>query len=75
MDRYRINFVCNKLPDQKTGLKGFKVGKNYEGRAFNGLFEINSKWGSGTESKLISKSLFSEYFELLQQDQYFQTSA
>jgi hypothetical protein len=75
MDRYRINFVCNKLPDQKTGLNGFKVGENYEGRAFNGLFEINAKWGSGTESKLISKSLFKEYFELLQQDQYFQTSA
>ncbi|SMG43069.1 hypothetical protein SAMN05661096_02973 [Marivirga sericea] len=75
MDRYRINFVCNKLPDQKTGLMGFKIGENYEGRAFNGLFEINAKWGSGTESKLISKSLFDEYFELLQQDQYFQTSA
>jgi hypothetical protein len=75
MDRYRINFVCNKLPDQKTGLRGFKVGENYEGRAYNGLFELNAKWGSGTESKLISKSLFDEYFELKEENQYVKNSA
>lgn len=63
------------MPDQKTGLSGFKIGENYEGRAFNGLFEINAKWGSGAESKLISKSLFEEYFELVQENQYVKNSA
>lgn len=75
MDRYRINFVCNKVPDQNTGLRGFKIGEQYEGRAFNGLFELNAKWGSGTESKLISKSLFDEYFQLRVEQQLVQTSA
>lgn len=75
MDRYKINFVCTKLPDQKTGLRGFKVGASYEGRAFNGLFQLNAKWGSGTESKLISKSLFNEYFDLIEEKQYMKTSA
>lgn len=75
MDRYRISFVCSKLPDQQTGLKGFKVGKTYEGRAFNGLFELSPKWGSGEESKLISKSLFNEYFEIIDQNELVKTSA
>lgn len=75
MDRYKIRFVCSKLPDQKTGLGGFQVGESYEGRAYNGLFEISAKWGSSTDSKLISKSLFQEYFKLKEEKQYVQNSA
>lgn len=75
MDRYKIVFVCKQSPQQSDGFIGFRSGEYYEGRSFNGLFEINSKWGSGSESKLISKSLFEKYFELIESDTMVKTSA
>ena len=67
--------MCKRLPEPNTGLKGFKVGQSYEGRAFNGLFEINPQWGSGQESKLISKSLFNEFLKESLHDELVKTSA
>lgn len=75
MDRYRISFKCNKLPEQHDGLLGFRVAEYYEGRAYNGLFEVSPKWGSSKESKLISKTLFEKYFELINEEQLMKTSA
>ncbi len=75
MDRYRVSFKCNQLPEQHDGLKGFRVAEYYEGRAYNGLFEVSAKWGSGQESKLISKALFDKYFELVIEEQLMEKSA
>ncbi|MBK6265741.1 hypothetical protein JKA74_11895 [Marivirga sp. S37H4] len=75
MDRYRISFKCNKIPDQLDGLKGFKVTDYYEGRAYNGLFEVSPNWGYGQESKLISKALFEKYFELISEENLIKNSA
>ncbi len=75
MDKFKIVFVCNETPTSEKGLKGFYKGESYEGRAFNGLFEVNAKWGSGTESKLINKKLFDLYFEQLEENMLVQTSA
>ncbi len=65
MDRYRIEFKCNKVPKPNTGLEGFDAEKNYVGRAFNGLYEVSSSWGSGKQTKLINKTIFEEYFEVI----------
>ncbi len=65
MDRYRIQFKCNKQPKPNAGLDGFDVEKNYVGRSFNGLYEVTPSWGSGRQTKLINKSIFEEYFEVL----------
>ena len=75
MDRHKIVFKCKETPGIEEGIKGFKEGEYYEGRAYNGLFEINAKWGSGSESKLVGKSLFTKYFELLNNEELIKTSA
>jgi len=75
MDKYKIVFVCRETPNSIEGLKGFSKGEYYEGRSFNGLYEVNAKWGSGAESKLISKKLFDEYFELIENESLVKTPA
>jgi hypothetical protein len=75
MDRFKILFVCKEMPDNREGLNGFKVGKYYEGRSYNGLFEVSIKWGSNNESKLIDQGMFKKYFQLIEQDELIKTSA
>ncbi len=75
MDRYRISFRCNKVPDQQDGLKGFRTAEYYEGRSYNGLFEVSANWGYGQENKLISKALFEKYFELVIEENLIKNSA
>jgi hypothetical protein len=65
MDRYRIEFKCTKVPKPNTGLEGFTTDRLYIGRSFNGLFEVAPNWGSGRQTKLIEKSVFNEYFEVI----------
>lgn len=65
MDPYKIEFVCNRKPDD-INLKGiYFIGMRYIGRSYNGLFEISPKWGSNYPTKVINKKLFDEYFELV----------
>ena len=64
MDRHKIVFVCREVPEADLGIRGFVQGESYEGRAYNGLVEINPRWGNGSESKLISQKLFDLYFEV-----------
>ncbi|MFQ3214117.1 MAG: hypothetical protein ACJAT1_001242 [Marivirga sp.] len=75
MDRFKILFVCKEMPDHKEGLNGFKVGKQYEGRSYNGFFEVSTKWGSNHESKLINQGMFKKYFQLIEYDTLIKTSA
>jgi hypothetical protein len=65
MDRYRIEYKCNKIPKPNTGLEGFTTDRLYIGRAFNGLFEVAPNWGSGRQTKLIERTVFQEYFEIV----------
>lgn len=64
MDKFRIRYQCNKIPDSLLGLDGYELTKNYVGRSFNGFFELSSKWGSGSQTKMIDKAIFQEYFEI-----------
>jgi len=75
MDKYKIIFVCDEAPADSAGLKGFVKGEFYEGRSFNGLFEVNAKWGSGIESKLIGQKTFDKYFHQVVEDRLIKTPA
>jgi len=75
MDKYKITFVCKQRPASDSGLNGFSPNKQYEGRTYNGLFEISSKWGSGVDSKIISKKLFDRYFDLIENRELVKHSA
>ena len=66
MDKFRISFICNKEPDEKLRLSGFKAGEIYLGRMFNGLYEISPKWGSDDPTRILSKKTFNEYFEIVE---------
>ena len=68
MDKFKINFVCNKQPDDKLRMSGFKIGEIYSGRSFNGLYEISPNWGSDAPTRILSKKAFNEYFELIEQE-------
>ena len=65
MDKYKIYYRCYKQPKPNSDLSGFIIEKIYEGRSFNGLFEVNTQWGKGKDSKLIDKSIFNQYFEII----------
>lgn len=65
MDKFRIQYKCNKAPKPNTGLEGFYVDQQYVGRSFNGLFEVTPQWGNGKQTRLIRKNEFEEYFELV----------
>lgn len=67
MDKFRINYKCNKAPKPCAGLEGFMVDQLYVGRSFNGLFEVTPQWGNGKQTKLLKKTEFEEYFELISQ--------
>lgn len=68
MDRYKIKFVCHTEPDNSSRLLGFKEGVEYEGRHFNGLYEISTSWGH-TDSKLVGERVFTKYFEKVESTQ------
>ena len=65
VDKYRIRYQCNCQPKEGTLLSGFQNGEVYEGRYFNGLYEVSVSWGRETPL-LISRKLFNQYFELMQ---------
>jgi hypothetical protein len=67
MDRYKIEFTCLKEPNGQAGLQGYAIDKKYTGRMFNGLFEVSPNWGNGDTTKLIDKKVFSQYFDLVHQ--------
>ena len=66
MDKFRISFICNKEPDEKFRMSGFKAGEIYSGRMFNGLYEISPRWGSDDPTRILSKKTFNEYFEIVE---------
>jgi hypothetical protein len=68
MDRLRIHYKCKKIPKSNSGLDGFEMDGTYTGRSFNGFYEVCSNWGSGKPTKLISKEIFEEYFEVVPQE-------
>jgi hypothetical protein len=66
MDNFKIEFICNKRPVNDS-LKGpYIPGQKYIGRSYNGLYEISPKWGSDLPTKVVTRKLFEEYFELVQ---------
>jgi hypothetical protein len=65
MDKFRIHYKCVKAPKPQTGLEGFEKEGIYTGRSFNGFYEVSAYWGSGKPTKLISKNLFQEHFEIV----------
>lgn len=67
MDKFRIQYRCNKAPKPNTGLEGFLVDQQYVGRSFNGLYEVTPQWGNGKQTKLLRKTEFEQYFELVAQ--------
>ena len=62
MDKFRIIFKCVKEPKPYIGLDGYVLGALYEGRKYNGMFEVSKTWGRGDLTKLIDRKLFNEYF-------------
>ncbi len=68
MDKFKIVFRCLKSPDPSTGLEGFFVNELYEGRSFNGLFELTPDWGKGKPTVLIEKNSFERYFEVIDRE-------
>lgn len=62
MDRFRILFKCVKEPKPYIGLDGYELGALYEGRKYNGMYEVSKTWGRGDITKLIDRKLFNEYF-------------
>jgi len=64
MDKFRISYKCIKVPKSNSGMDGFEKDQYYTGRAFNGFYEISPQWGSGKPTKLISKLIFNEHFEV-----------
>ena len=75
MDKFRIQYKCNKAPKPNTGLEGFLVDQQYVGRSFNGLFEVTPQWGNGKQTRLIPKNEFEQYFELISNRMNHQQSA
>ncbi|AHM61216.1 hypothetical protein D770_14810 [Flammeovirgaceae bacterium 311] len=65
MDKFRINYKCNKMPKANSGLEGFTLDRTYTGRSFNGLFEVTPQWGNGKQTKLLQRQEFEEYFEVI----------
>jgi hypothetical protein len=67
MDKFKISYKCVNTPKSDGTLLGFTSGKIYQGRAYNGLFEISSLWGNGKPTVLVNRSVFEQYFELVQE--------
>lgn len=65
MDKFKISYKCVKTPKSDGTLLGFTSGKIYQGRSYNGLFEISSDWGNGKPTVLVNRSIFEQYFELV----------
>ena len=63
VDKYRVYYRCHQTPSGEV-LAGFQEGEVYEGRHFNGLYEVSASWGRETPV-LISKKLFSKHFGLV----------
>lgn len=70
MDKFRVRFRCITTPKPYTGLNGFEQGVIYQGRKYNGLFEVSVKWGSGAQTKIIERNLFDEFFEEITEDEF-----
>lgn len=62
MDKFRIIFKCVREPKSFAGLDGYVAGALYEGRKYNGMYEVSKTWGRGDITKLIDTKLFKEYF-------------
>lgn len=70
MDRYKIRFRCKTEPATQTGLRGFSKEGIYEGRSYNGLFEVHPAWGKGGgASKMLDQKTFEKYFEVVNEVQ------
>ncbi len=69
MTKFKIKYLCTEEPTSQSGLDGFRKDGEYEGRNFNGMYEVCSQWGRNKASKLISKSEFVKYFELITEEQ------
>ena len=65
MNKFKISYICRKKPDKWIHLDGFEEGRQYWGRAFNGLFEVSPLWGSDKPTKIINKRIFESFFELV----------
>jgi hypothetical protein len=63
MDKFRIEYKCNKQPKSVSGLEGFVPERIYTGRAFNGLYEVTPQWGNGRGTRLLQRREFEQYFE------------
>jgi len=68
MTKFKIKYLCVEEPTSQSGLDGFRKGGEYEGRNFNGMYEVCSQWGRNKASKLISKTEFAKYFELISEE-------
>ena len=75
MDKFRIQYKCNRAPKPSAGLEGFLVDQQYIGRSFNGLYEVTPQWGNGKQTKLLQKTEFEKYFELVAHRMHQQQSA
>ena len=66
MDKHKIYYQCTKSPGEYFGvISGFEENNTYEGRSFNGLFEISPAWGRYKYTKVISGQDFKKFFKLV----------
>ncbi len=65
MDKFRIQFKCNKRPKPSLGLEGYEPNQKYVGRSYNGVYEIAPSWGTGNITRMVDGKTFEEYFELM----------
>ena len=66
VDKYRIHYQCRHQPARDSLLAGFQRGEVYEGRYFNGLYEVSISFGR-EEAMLISRKLFNQHFIIIQE--------
>jgi len=65
MDRFRIEYRCRQEPKGTLGVHSFQTNQIYNGRAYNGLYEVSANWGGDAPSQLLSLTEFNKYFELV----------
>jgi hypothetical protein len=61
-----IEFQCIKKPELPS-LSGFQLGEKYQGRTFNGVFLISTRWGGDMPTLIVEGKDFTRYFKLMEQ--------
>lgn len=65
-DPFKIIYECHHVPSFESQQGAFRVGEEYNGRCYNGLYQVSADWGR-EEAHHLSKREFERYFQLVKQ--------